>query len=484
MKLDLATHGLVTAALLSALLAGCMTVGPDYKRPAIDTPGQWPDAGTSADAISATWWQTYNDPVLDKLVDDALLNNLDLRGAIARVAEARAALGITRADQYPGVTAQAGASRNRASENSVLAFPGVDPEYSSYGASLNVGYEIDFWGKYRRATEAARAELLGSQYNREAVRLTLVTDVVRSYFALRALDAQVEVTKRTVHSRLASTALQRKRFEAGLASEFDLRQSEAEAAQAQALLPSIESQLAQQETALAVLVGRSPRDIVLKPVDRGTAIEAIVPPPVVPSGLPSELLERRPDLRAAEQALVAANARIGQAKAAYYPSISLTGVLGVESVSLGDLFKSSSRYWALGASAAQTVFDADRTGSLVSGAQAREQQAVAQYQSSIQRAFKDALDALVVQRKARETLDAETVRRDALKISLGLAQMRYDNGISSLLDVLISERALLEAELNRLEAQRAQLSATADLFKALGGGWKEEPAAHTPSQTP
>jgi multidrug efflux system outer membrane protein len=465
----------LAAGLLAALLSGCMTVGPDYKRPATDTPEQWPGASATREPVSSTWWLSYNDPVLNKLVEDALLNNLDLRQAIARVAEARAALGITRADQYPGVTAQAGASRNRISENGASAFPGVNPEYSDYRASLNVGYEIDFWGKYRRATEAARADLLGSQFNRDAVRLTLVTDTARGYFALRALDAQVEVTRRTISSRLASTALQRKRFEAGLASEFDLRQSEAEAAQAQALLPTIESQQAQQETALAVLVGRSPREIVTRPLDRGTAIEAIVPPPAVPAGLPSELLERRPDLRAAEQALVSANARIGQAKAAYYPSISLTGILGVESTSLGDLFKTSSRYWTLGANAAQTVFDAGRTGSQVEAAKAREQQVLAQYQSSIQRAFKDALDALVIQRKARETLEAETIRRDALKTALDLAQMRYDNGISSLLDVLISERALLDAELNRVEAQRAQLSATADLFKALGGGWTPEP---------
>lgn len=467
---------LLAVGALAALLTGCMTVGPDYKRPAVEVPEQWPGSAAATDTVSATWWQAYNDSVLNQMVDDALVNNLDLRQAVARVAEARAALGITRADQYPGVTAQAGASRNRASENSILAFPGVDPEYSSYSASLNVGYEIDFWGKYRRATEAARAELLGSQFNREAVRLTLITDVARSYFALRALDAQVEVTRRTISSRLASTALQRKRFEAGLSSEFDLRQSEAEASQAQALLPTIESQLERQETALAVLLGRSPRDIVGKPVDRGTAIEAIVAPPPVPSGLPSDLLERRPDLRAAEQVLVAANARIGQAKAAYYPSISLTGVLGVESTSLGDLFRSSSRYWTLGASAAQTVFDAGRTGAQVEGAQAREQQMLAQYQLSIQRAFKDTLDALVVQRKAREALEAETARRDALKTVLELAQLRYDNGISSLLDVLISERALLDAELNRVEAQRAQLSATADLFKALGGGWQDDGA--------
>ena len=459
---------------MAVVLAGCMTVGPDYKRPQTDVPEQWPGA-TSTEPVNATWWQTYNDPVLDKLVDESLLQNLDLRQAIARVAEARAGLGIARADQYPGVTANAAASRNRASQSSLLGVPaGTDPEFSSYRVTLDAAYEIDFWGKYRRATEAARAELLGSQFNRDAVRLTLVTDVVRGYFNLRALDAQVEVTRRTMSSRLASTALTRKRFEAGVASELDLRQSEAEAAQAQALLPTIESLLAQQETALAVLTGRSPRDIVVKPVDRGTAIEALTAPPPVPSGLPSDLLERRPDIRAAEQSLVAANARIGQAKAAYYPSISLTGLFGVESNSLGDLFKAPSRVWQFSASAAQTVFDAGRTGSQVAAAEAREQQVLTQYQSSIQRAFKDALDALVIQRKARESLDAETVRRDALKISLDLAQLRYDSGIASLLEVLIAERALLDAELNRVEAQRAQLSATADLFKALGGGWQPE----------
>jgi len=469
-------HRRFFAGVMAAALAGCMTVGPDYKRPQTDMPEQWPGA-TASEPVSATWWKTYNDPVLDQLVDESLLQNLDLRQAIARVAEARAGLGIARADQYPGVTANGSASRNRASQNSTLGIPaGIDPEFSSYRVTLDAAYEIDFWGKYRRATEAARAELLGSQFNRDAVRLTLVTDVARGYFSLRALDAQVEVTRRTISSRLASTALTRKRFEAGVASEFDLKQSEAETAQAQALLPTIESQLAQQETALAILIGRSPRDIVTKPVDRGTAIEALTAPPVVPSGLPSDVLERRPDIRAAEQSLVAANARIGQAKAAYYPSISLTGLFGVESNSLGDLFKAPSRVWQVSASAAQTVFDAGRTGSRVDAAQAREQQVLAQYQSSIQRAFKDALDALVIQRKARESLDAETVRRDALKSALDLAQLRYDNGIASLLEVLIAERALLDAELNRVEAQRAQLSATADLFKALGGGWTPEAA--------
>jgi outer membrane protein, multidrug efflux system len=457
--------------LAAALLSGCMTVGPDYVRPRVDTPEQWPIQG-AGEAVSSTWWKAYGDPVLDRMVEDALAYNTDLRLAIARVDEARATLGVSRADQYPGVSANVDAARNRPSQEGVTsAIAGSDPEYSNYRATLNASYEIDFWGKYRRATEAARAELLAAQANREAVRLTLLSDVARGYFNLRALDAQVEVTRRTISTRLASTALQRLRFEAGVASEFDLRQVEAQTAQAQALLPSLETSLARQETALAVLLGRTPRDIVSRPIDRGTAIQALTPPPAVPSGLPSEVLERRPDVRQAEQSLIAANARIGQARAAYYPSISLTAILGTESTSLSNLFTTPARVWQVSASAAQTIFDAGRTGSQVEQAQARERQLLAQYAKTIQNAFKDTLDALVAQRKARETLDAEQARAIALESAYRLAQLRYDNGVSSLLDVLDVERGLLDAELNRVEAQRAQLAATTDLFKALGGGW-------------
>ncbi|HWH46843.1 MAG TPA: efflux transporter outer membrane subunit [Burkholderiales bacterium] len=462
---------IIAATLFTVLLAGCMTVGPDYRRPKVDTPEQWPGTA-SPDPLPAAWWKTYGDPVLDRMVGDALAYNTDLRLAIARVDEARAALGISRADQLPQVSANVGASRNRASQESVLNIPpGVDPEYRNYRATLNASYEIDFWGKYRRATEAARAELLAAQSSREAVRLALITDVARGYFNLRALDAQVAVTRRTIGSRLASTALQRKRFEAGVASEFDLRQVEAQAAQAMALLPALERSLAQQETALSVLLGHSPRAIVTVPVERGAAIDALTLPPAVPAGLPSDLLERRPDVRQAEQALIAANARIGQAKAAYYPSISLTAFLGGDSASLSELFSAQARVWQIGGSAAQTIFDAGRTRQQVEQARAREQQLLALYAAAIQNAFKDTLDALVAQRTAREALDAEQTRVTALENSYKLAQLRYDNGISSLLDVLDVERGLLDAELNRIEAQRAQLAATADLFKALGGGW-------------
>jgi multidrug efflux system outer membrane protein len=462
---------LLGMTLAVAAMAGCMTVGPDYHRPVVETPEQWPGAATGP-AVSATWWQAYGDPVLNRMVDEALQHNLDLRVAIARVEEARSALGITRADQYPTVTAGVAASRNRISQESVISVPpGVDPKYNDYRVTLNASYEIDFWGKYRRATEAARAELLASTLNREAVRLTLISDTAKGYFALRALDAQVAITRRTLSTRQASTALQRLRFEAGVASEFDLRQVEAETAQAQALLPSIEQRLAAQETALSVLLGRSPRAIAAQPMDRGSALEALTAPPSIPAGLPSEILERRPDLRQAEQVLVAANARIGQARAAYYPSISLTGFFGTESSVLSGLFEPQARMWQFAGAAAQTVFDAGRTKSQVGVAEARQQQALAQYQSAIQNAFRDTLDALVAQRKAREVMEAEQRRIEALNSAMRLAQLRYDNGVASFLELLIAERALLDAQLNQVDAQRAQLSATADLFKAMGGGW-------------
>ena len=466
-------HRVLITALMATLLAGCVTLGPDYRRQTVDVPDAWPEPTTTA-SVPAEWWRGYQDPVLDAMIQEALGHNADLRLAVARVDEARASLGVARADQWPGVSANGSASRNRASEDSALALPGTDPIYNNVRATLDASYEIDFWGKYRRATEAARAELLGTQFNRDAVRLALIAEVSRGYFNLRSLDAQVAITKRTISTRLASLALQRERFAAGVASELELRQVEAEAAAAQALLPALETQLARQETALSVLLGRSPRAIIGSAPERGAAIEALTVPPAVPAGLPSDLLEHRPDLRQAEQQLIAANARIGQAKAAYFPSITLTGLLGGESTKLADLFSAPARIWQVSGSAAQTVFDAGRTGSRVKAAKAREQQALAQYQSAIQNAFRDTLDALVAQHKARETLDAEQARVNALESALNHARLRYENGVASQLDVLDAERGLLAAELNRVEAQRAQLAATADLFKALGGGWESD----------
>jgi len=465
----------LTASLLLCVTAGCMTVGPNYERPKVEVAEAW--QGEVGGPVPAQWWHSYNDAVLDRMVDEALAHNYDLAAAFARVEEAQAVLGITRADQLPTVTAQAGASRNRFSATRALAFPGQPLYFNDFNASLQATWEIDLWGKYRRATEAARADLLAARWNREAIRLSLIAQVAQSYFNLRALDAQVAVARETIATRQSSLELQRLRLKAGLASQFEIDQLQAETAAAQSLLPALETQLAQQETALGVLLGRSPRALVQTVPDRGAAIEALTIPPGVPSGLPSHLLERRPDLRQAEERLIAANARIGVARAAYYPSISLTGLLGVESISLSDLFTTDSLFWQAGGSLAQTVFDAGRTKSQVGVATARQKQMLAEYQSTVQNAFRDTLDALVAQRKANETLQAEQTRVTALTSALQLAKMRYERGIASQLDVLDAERGLLDAQLNRVTAQRAQLAASADLYKALGGGWTAEGVA-------
>jgi multidrug efflux system outer membrane protein len=452
-----------------AVLGGCM-VGPDYKKPQVDVAAAWPGGQTDA-PVSVRWWTLYGDPHLDLLIDEALAHNTDLRIAAARVDEARAQLGITRADQYPAVNAGAAASRNRFSENSALAFPGFSPEYNDYTISLNASWEIDFWGKYRRATEAARADLLGSQSARDAVQLSLASTVTRAYFNLRALDAQVAITKQRIETRSTALGLEKMRYDAGESSELQYRQIEAETLAAKALLPVLEQHASEQENALAVLVGRSPRDLLERNIDRGAAIEALALPPAIPSGLPSDLLTRRPDLYQAEQALIAANARIGVARAAYYPSISLTGVFGFESDSLSNLFNAQARVWQFSASAAQTIFDAGKTTSRVEAATARHEQTLAQYQGTVQNAFREVKDALVASRKSGERLTAEQARVEALRTSLRLAAMRYKAGESSLLDALDAERSLLDADLDRVAAQRDQLSATTDLFQALGGGW-------------
>lgn len=463
-----------TAMWVGTLLSGCMTVGPDYRRPAIETSNVWPGE-TSTASVPSQWWREYNDLELDAMIEEALAHNEELKLAIARVDEARAVLGIARADQFPGLSANAAGSQNRTSQKTGLgAPPGADPVYGNVRATLNASYEIDFWGKYRRASEAARAILLSTQFSREAVRLTLIGDLSRSYFNMRALDAQIAVARRAISTRFESLDLQRKRFDAGVVSELDLRQVEAEAAAVQTLLPSLENRLAQQETAILVLLGRSPRAILSAAPGRGASIDRLAVPPAVPAGLPSDLLERRPDLRQAEEELIASNARIGQARAAFFPSISLTGFLGGESTILADLFTAPAGIWMASASAAQGIFEAGRTVSQVSAAQAREQQALARYQAGIQNAFRDTLNALVAQRKAKETLEANQTRVTALTRALTLARLRYDSGVASLLDLLDVERGLLDAELNRIEAQRAQLAATVDLYKALGGGWKSD----------
>jgi multidrug efflux system outer membrane protein len=361
--------------------------------------------------------------------------------------------------------------RTRSSERSPLPIPPSAIERNSYRGQLNVSYEVDLWGRLKSASKAAQAELLASEANRETVRIALATEVVRAYFALVAFDAQVEATRRSLALRSDGLALQKIRSNAGLINEFTLRQLEAEVAAARAQLPALEANRTAQELALAVLLGRSPRAIMEGAVAR-RAEQGEPAAPVVPEGLPSDLLLRRPDVASAEQLLIANNARISEARAALFPRIGLSGYLGSESSALSDLFTGPARIWSLGFGLAQPIFQGGRLFAEIDAVKARERQAVANYQRTLQEAFREVRQALNTQVKAREVFEAESTRTVALSEALRLARIRYQNGLLSQLEVLDSERNLLQAELNRSDALRVQRAAVADLVKALGGGWQ------------
>ena len=432
-------------------------------------------AGLKPDGVQARdarWWKVYGDPVLDRLVDEALAHNANVMLAIARVDEARAALSATSADQRPQVSASANRSRTRVSQRGPTPLPqGVDPQFNDTRVAVGVSYEIDLWGRLRNATQAARAELLASEAARETVLITLTSDVAQGYFALRAFDGQLEATRRSLAARSEALGMQKKRFDVGDISEFDYRQLQADVAADRALLPALELQRAQQENALAVLLGKSPRAIYEGALEAGSDPEDRTLAIVVPAGLPSDLLLRRPDLIQAEQTLIAANARVAVARAAYFPTLSLTGTLGSESVALSDLFTGPAGMWQAALAAGQPIYAGGRIDAQVQAAGARERQALAQYQLAIQNAFRDVRDALVAQAKARERLEAESERVTALRTTLRFARLRYQNGMTGQLEVLDAERNLLAAEQNRIDALRSQRAAIADLFKALGGVW-------------
>jgi multidrug efflux system outer membrane protein len=463
---------LALAMAVAGALAGCASTRPDYERPAIELPYGWSTpAGTSG--AGSQWWKIYGDAALDRLVEEALAGNADLALAVARVDEARAQLGLAQADQAPSVDAGFNRSRQQNSRSTATAFPGVPREYNDYRTTLSVSYELDLWGRLRNATTAARADLLASESARETVRITLAADVAQAYFALRAYDEQIAATRRSLETRTESLGMQKKRLDVGAISEFDYRQIEAEAAAARAQLPQLERQRSQQENALAVLLGRSPKAIYEGAISRTNGSGGEPPALVVPSGLPSELLLRRPDLVQAEQRIVAQNARVAEARASLFPSISLTGLLGSESALLRNLFSGPAGLWSLAAAVAQPLYSGGRLEAGISAAQARERQALAQYQQSIQNAFREVRDAIVAQTKTREQFDAEDQRAAALRQALGLARLRYENGMASQLEVLDVERNLLAAEQGRADSLRAQRAAIADLFKALGGGWSQ-----------
>lgn len=466
------------SALLSALLlAGC-AVGPDFQRPVFELSSVWPFAesrGTAteplrtADTAGERWWSLYADPVLDALIAEALEHNSDAKAAAARVLEVRALAKITDADLYPTVSAGFTGKRTKSSELGTYPLGSMPRIQNNHIATLDVSYELDLWGKYQRASEAARAQLFAAESAREAVRLSLTAQVAQQYFALLATDAQLAVTRRMLATRNETLDLFNRRQEAGFLSEYLLHQAVAEQAATRSQVAALQQAQERNESALAVLLGRSPRQIMESGMERGN------PPPikdlVVPAGLPSDLLLRRPDLQDAEQQLIAANARIGAARAQYFPSLGLTGYLGSESTAFSKLFSGPAATFLFAANITQPIWNAGRISANVDASEAARDQALASYQKAVANAFKDVRDALAAQSAARETLEAETIRAGALEKALKQARLRFDAGIASHLDVLDVERNLLNAQIGRIDSERARKAALADMFKALGGGW-------------
>ena len=455
---------IIAIAFTAMILAGC-TVGPGYARPDLDLPKEYGVAQGSVPAPER-WWSVFNDPVLERMVDEALAANRDLRAAAERIDQSRAQLAVTRADRLPSAGVEATRSRTRASALGSFPLPPEAITTNDNRLVLRFSWEIDFWGKYRRATEAARAELLASEAGRDAVRASLIADVARGYFALQALDRRIEVTERTLLGRQKALDLQKLRFDAGVASELEYRQVEADLRASQALVPVLRLARVRQEGALALLFGRTPREVYEARVDRGMPVTPSVVE--IPADVPSDLLLRRPDLRQAEARLHAANARIGVARAAYFPKISLTGYYGGESQSLGDLFSGPARTWNIAGGLLQPLFAAGQVQGGVDLADARTREAAELYQKAVANAFREVRDAIAAQANLREALNAQREREGALGRTLELARLRYDNGTTSLFELLETERQLLLARLEAIDAERDRRDAIVELYLALG----------------
>jgi multidrug efflux system outer membrane protein len=467
----------LTALAAGLLLAGCAAMGPDYQRPALDVPATLGSTNTAASAAKGTavdwlaWWKSFQDPTLNALLDEAAANSQDLVLAAGRVEEARALYGGAHAGLFPTVDANASVAKSHLSVDAGTIPPGTYPIVNDYKLGLTASYELDFWGKLRRADEAARSRLLSAQASRGTVQATLYANVAQNYFTLRAFDAQLALAEATLATRRDNLRLQQKRLTAGVIGELDFHQAEAEAAATDVVVLQARQALRNSESAIALLLGRSPAQIANPVIARGQSIDTLQKSALLPADLPSDLLNRRPDLVAAERQLVAANADIGQAKAAYFPTLKLTAGAGDESLSLSKLFSAGSRFWNMGLGLTQPVFRAGALDAVVAGAEARKQQALAQYVQAVQAAFRDVHDALVNIAANQDVVEATAKRIAAVQDTKRLADLRYANGYSSQLEVLNAQRDLLQAQSGLIEAKRAQLAALVALYKAVGGGW-------------
>lgn len=454
--------------LASVLLVSC-AMGPDYRRPETDTGDRFRMAEGSPDHPSLAnlpWWELLRDEQLQQLIRIAMTENKDLQRAVATVEEFQARALIARSDYLPGVTVSGSAPTF--GRKSIFLFPGFASPFNYY-LQGNLSWELDVWGRIRRSNEAARADLLSREENRRAVVLQLVSGVAESYFNLLQFDAQLDIAKRTLQSWEESVRIAQARLKQGMTSRLDTDQFEAERANAAARAAELERQMVQAENQLSVLLGRKPFAI-----PRGKPLTEQLVPPEVPAGLPSELLQRRPDLLQAEQLLTAATARIGVAKAERFPKITLTGLLGVAHPQLSQLFTDPSAFGVAGAGLIGPLLNSQVLGFQQEAVEAQAKQALAQYEQTVLTAFREVEDSLIAVRTARTQSDAQLQQVTALRSALHLAELRYKGGLANYLDVLVARRNLFEAELALTGSRRLHLVSVVQLYKALGGGWSPE----------
>ena len=463
----------IALSSLAALVLSSCTMGPDYRRPAVVTPPAYRGADEAAASSTNSladlqWFELFQDDTLKQLVTTALEQNFDLRIAAERVLQARALARITRADQFPTVDGSVDVVRTRISRAGAnRAIPrDIDPDVAFTEAGFSLGWELDVWGRLRRLSESARAQYVATEEARRAIVTTLVADVTETYLLLRALDLELEIATRTRDVATDSLRLTEARRDRGVATALDVRQAEQLLFIATGQIASVEREVAQTENALSLLLGRFPGN-----VPRGLALERFKAPPAVPAGLPSALLERRPDIRQAEQELIAANARIGAAKAEYFPRIGLTGFLGAQSRALSDLLTGPARIWTAGAGASVPIFNAGRTGATVRLTEAVQRELVVNYQRVIYTAFREVSDSLAGYRKTSEQRAQQERLVEALRASARLSVQRYEGGVDNYLQVLDAQRNLFQGELDLARLQQQELATIVQLYRALGGGW-------------
>ena len=469
-------RGSLLALSLSAALAGC-AMGPDYQPLEIDLAESWPEQIENAQTVQGDWlewWKHFNDPVLDELVARALDDSLELLLQMQRIEQARAELGLTRAEFWPTLGGQAEAGR---SQQSGMLFPaafGGGTPRNQFAVAGSLSYELDLWGRIQRQRESAGALLEQSIYGTQAVRLNLIADVVTTYFNMRALEQQVAVTERSIENYEESLGLMELRYEVGAIDPLSLRQARALTEGARATLPDLQEGLQRTRSALAVLVGYTPREMLSELSFGEQRLTDIELPDRLPEVLPSELLQRRPDVLAAESYMVAANAQIGVAQASRFPSLNLSAMLGTTALESGDLFASGTETWSVGANLAGPIFDFGRGRLRVESAEAVSEQAQTQYRQAVLSALRDSRDAIMLHSFAQQRVEAISRQTQAINETLEFAELQYDAGAIGYFELLDAQREQLNAELAYTQALSERFIASANLFKAMGGGWASE----------